>query len=280
MSDQLEKSSVEYHDTRFFLVFIPLVNALNYYLTYTDIKFNAHTGLTFAIDTLQGFGAWWIMRIIILYLDKRLPYQPDPLKRITVQIIATSLAGLGFIIFTTEILNSALRDKPVPKSFYLFDIFIFLIWFFVINGIYIGLHYFNLWQNAEKLRILERTNNQQKKTRQEGLLVRQGKQNLIIPVAELAAVYVEGEYAMLLTTSFKKHLHDLSLEKIEKQLPEELFFRINRQVILHRQFIAGFERSENGKLSVLVSNAEILPSPVLVSRTKAAAFKNWFRQPE
>jgi hypothetical protein len=274
MTAQLEKTSVDYRDIRFFLVFIPLVNALNYYLTYSNIQFNAHTGLTFAIDTLQGFGAWWIMRSVIIYLDKRLPYQPRPLKRIIVQIIATSIAGLAFIIITTEILNAFLKENPVPESFYLFDVFIFLIWFFVINGIYIGLHYFNLWQTSEKYRVQERNGIEQKRTRQEGLMVRQGKQSLIIPVADLAAVYVEGEYAMLLTTSFKKHLHDLSLEKIEKQLPEELFFRINRQLILHRQFIAGFERSENGKISVLVSNAETLPSPIQVSRTKAAAFKN------
>ncbi|MGC4034344.1 MAG: hypothetical protein QM764_00185 [Chitinophagaceae bacterium] len=31
------------------------------------------------------------------------------------------------------------KGKTAPLSFYLFDVFIFIIWFLVINGIYIGL---------------------------------------------------------------------------------------------------------------------------------------------
>lgn len=280
MNAQFEIKRVDYHDTRFFLAFIPLVNALNYYLTYSNIPFNFHTALTFAIDTIQGFAAWLVIRSIIIYLDKRLPYQPDPIKRIVVQVVFTSLAGLAVIVVTTEILNAILSEKPVPRSFYLFDIFIFLIWFFVINGIYIGLYYYHLWRDSEKIRFEERADARQRKSRDEGLMVKHGKQNLLIPVAELGAVYVEGDYAILLTVAFKKHLYDLSLDKIEQKLPAESFFRINRQLILHRQFITGFERSENGKLNVLLSRPEGIPVQPQISRTKAAAFKSWFGQPE
>ncbi|RYY18474.1 MAG: hypothetical protein EOO04_23925, partial [Chitinophagaceae bacterium] len=174
MNTYQEKTSVSYHEIRFFLVFIPLVNALNYYLTYSDIRFNSYTAITFVIDTLQGFAAWGAMRMIILQLDKRFPFQPNPIKRIIIQVILTSLAGLVVIIVSTEILNAIVRDKPVPGSFYLFDIFIFLIWFFVINGIYVGLHYYSLWKTAEKSRHEDRISNEQKKIRQEGLLVRHG----------------------------------------------------------------------------------------------------------
>ncbi|MFT3683276.1 MAG: LytTR family DNA-binding domain-containing protein [Ferruginibacter sp.] len=265
-------SVTRYKDISFFLVLIPLINALNYYLTYSNIQFNGRTLLTFTIDTLQGYAAWWIIRTIIIFLDKKIPYEPKPLKRILLQLLFTSVAALAFIIITTEILNAITKDTPVPGSFYSLDIFIFLIWFFVINAIYTGWHYYHLWTDSEKLRLEE------KKIRQDGFVIRQGKQTVSIPLAEVAAVYVEGDYSMLLTASTKKHLVDMSLDKIEKQLPEELFFRVNRQYILHRKMITGFDRVENGKINIIVASPETLPALIPMSRTRVSEFKTWFSQ--
>ncbi|MFI5156194.1 MAG: LytTR family transcriptional regulator DNA-binding domain-containing protein [Chitinophagales bacterium] len=268
-----EKSSfrANYHDIKLFLVLIPLINALNYYLTYTNIAFSWHTALTYSVDTLQGYTAWFTIRSIILILDQKMPYANDPLKRIIVQLVLTSLAGLAVIIFSTEFLNWILKGTPMPASFYRFDIFIFLIWFFVINGIYIGIFYYQQMRFAEQQRIEE------KKVRAEGFLTRSGKQQIIIPFAEAAGVYVEGDYAVLVTTSGRKHLLDQSLDRVEENLPEEMFFRINRQYILNRNMIRGFERAENSKINVLVNTSDHLPGSMQMSRTRAPAFKSWFR---
>ena len=263
-------TTVNYKDIAFFLLLIPVINALNYYLTYSGIRFNGYLFYTFFIDTLQGYAAWWVLRTIIIYLDKKIPYEPRPLKRILLQLLFTSLAGLALIIATTEILNALTKDEPVPSGFYTLDIFIFLIWFFVINGIYIGWHYYLLWSHSEKLR------SEEKKIRQDGFMVKQGKQSVNIPIPEISAIYVEGEYAMLLTNNSRKHLLDQSLDKIEKQLPGEFFFRVNRQYILHRKIIAGFERVENGKINIMVAQPDPLPASISMSRTKVAEFKTWF----
>lgn len=271
MTKEFPQSPVVYKDIRLFLLLIPFINVLNYYLTYTNIPFSWWTALTFTIDTLQGYAAWWLIRSIILYFDIRLPYEPNPLKRILIQLFVTSLAGLSVIIITTEIINAIARDTPVPVSFYKFDIFIFLIWFLVVNGIYIAWHYYLLWNASEKLRTEE------KKVRQDGFMVKQGKQNQNIPMTEIAGFYIEGEYAILLTTNYKKHLLDQSLDKVEKQLPAEFFFRLSRQYILHRKMIRGFETGENGKINILVIATESLPAIIQVSRLKAVAFKRWFK---
>ncbi|GEO09255.1 LytR/AlgR family response regulator transcription factor [Segetibacter aerophilus] len=261
---------IVYNDVPLFLLLLPFINALNYYLTYTNISFNWHTALTFTIDTLQGYAAWWTIRSIIIHLDRKLPHQPKPVKRILIQLLVTSMAGLAVIIITTEIINAIAKDTPVPSDFYKYDIFIFLIWFFVINGIYIGLHYYKLWHESETQR------NHEKRLRKEGFIIKQGKQHLNIPFSEIASVYLAGEYAMLLTVGSKKHLLDQSLDNVEKQLPVEHFFRLNRQHILHRKMITGFERAENGKLNILVVNTHHPSVPLQVSRTKASAFKAWF----
>ena len=117
----------KYKDASLFIILIPLINAINYYLTYSTIQFNAHGILTFIIDTLMGYAAWIAVRTIIIYLDRILPFTDRPLKRIAIQLLCTTLSGLLVIILLTEMINYFATSSPVPKSFYLFDIFIFII---------------------------------------------------------------------------------------------------------------------------------------------------------
>src|SRR5215831_2400614 len=260
----------KYHDVKFFLVAIALIAAFNYYLTFRNISFNGFLFLTYSIDTIQGWLAWWAVRSIVIYLDKKLPYANQPLKRILIQLLFTTAAGLLVIILLTELESWILRGKPAGVSFYLFDVFIFVIWFIVINGIYIGLHYYQEWKQSEHHRLEE------KKIRVTGYTVKQGKQNMLIPFDEISGFYSEDGYSILLNLQNKKFFPDKSLDKIEKELPEEWFFRLNRQYIIHRNAITGFKRTNDGKLDVSIRKLENLPGTVQVSRTKAIVFKKWF----
>jgi hypothetical protein len=263
----------KYRDVKFFLIFIAFVSAFNYYLTYTKIKFDWFLVLTYTIDTVQGWLAWWAVRSIIIYLDKKIPYGDRPLKRILVQLIFTTFTGMMIIILLTELVSWIARGRPAVPSFYFFDIFIIVIWFFVINGIYIGMHYYNEWKESEHRR------QEEKKVRAGGIAVKSGKQNLLIPFHEVTGFYTQDGYTVLLNRQEKKFFPDQSLDKIEKTLPEEWFFRLNRQYILHRDCISGFKRLQDGKIEVLLIPTENLPGNVQVSRLRAGAFKKWF-QPE
>jgi hypothetical protein len=266
-------SRSKYNDVKFFLFAIAFISAFNYYLTWSNIKFNWFLVLTYTIDTVEGWLAWWAVRSIVIYLDKKMPYEKRPLKRILVQLFLTTIAGLLVIILLTELVSVIVRGHTAPLSFYLFDVFIFVIWFIVINGIYIGLHYYQEWKQSEHHR------QEEKKVRANGYTVKQGRQNLLIPFAEISGFYSEDGYSILLNQQNKKFFPDKSLDKIEKELPEEWFFRLNRQYILHRNAIKGFKRTNDGKLDVAIRKLENLPETVQVSRTKAVVFKKWF-QPE
>jgi DNA-binding LytR/AlgR family response regulator len=270
MAAKTSIEKVKYDDLIFFLILIPFINALNYYLTYTNIPFNSHTLITFLIDTFDGYAAWWGLRAVIIYLDKRMPYENNPLKRILLQLFFTSVVALAIIIVLTELVNAIAKDTPVPSSFYQYDIFIFLIWFFVLNGIYIGLHYYHEMKQVERLRL------EDKKMRKEGFSVKDGRQNLIVPFDAITGFFVEGDYTVLVTTETKKYLIDRSLDKIEQSLPAELYFRLNRQYIIHRDIVKGFTKIENGKLNVLLFSSAYFPEQIQVSRTKAPGFKTWF----
>ena len=264
----------KYHDVKFFLIAIAFISAFNYYLTYTGIRFNWFLILTYSIDTVQGWLAWWAVRTIIIYLDEKLPYTDRPLKRILIQVLVTTAVGLLIIILLTELVSLIARGRTVPLSFYLFDVFIFLIWFLVINGIYIGMHYYSEWRQSELQRL------QDKKVRVDGLNVKQGKQNLLIPFDDIIGFYAEEGYTVLLTWENKKYFPDKSLDRLEEGLPEELFFRLNRQYILHRKALTGFKRTGDGKIDVLVNAFDHFPKAIPVSRTKAVGFKSWFQPDE
>lgn len=271
MTEANKNTKPYYPDIIIFLVFIPFISAFNYYLTYSNIKLNGFLALTFTIDTAQGYLAWWAVRAFIIYLDKKWPYEKGGAKRILFQLITTSFIGLIIISALTELVSLIAKGKPAPLAFYTIDLFIISIWFFVINGIYIGLYYFNLWRQSEaKLR-------EETRVKSGGLLIKLGKQEILLPFQEIAGFYVENEYPMACLVSGKKYYLDKSLDKVQDDLPQEMFFRLNRQFMLHRQLVTGFRRLENGKIMVMTTTKENFPSEIPVSRTKAAAFKAWFR---
>ena len=261
---------IKYKDVKLFLWLIPLINVINYYLTYTGMIPFWRLVITFTLDTLSGYIAWLILRAIIIWLDKRISYTEHPLKRILIQLALTLIGGMGCIILITEFVNFLATDKPVPRSFYTKDVLIISIWFFVVNGIYVGLYYYQLWRESEESRKRE------SEIRINGFKVSTAKENLLLPFEEIGGFYIDGDYSVVVTTEKKKYLLDYSLDKVERTLPRTHFFRLNRQYIVHRQLVTGFEKGENGKINVLLRNMDPLPPSIPVSRTKAAGFKSWF----
>jgi hypothetical protein len=264
----------KYNDVRFFLIAIAFISAFNYYLTYTHIKLNWFFVLTYTLDTVQGWLAWWAVRSIIIYLDRKIPYSQNLTKRIIVQILITTITGLLIIILLTELVSWIARGHSAPLNFYTFDIFIFIIWFFVLNGIYIGMHYYHEWKESEHQR------QEEKKLRAGGFSVKHGKQNLLIQFSDIFGFYSEDGYTYLQTWQEKKYLTERSLDKTEELLPEEIFFRMNRQYILHRNTLNGFKRTGDGKLDALVKTAGNIPPTISVSRNRAVEFKKWFQPGE
>lgn len=260
-------------EVKLFLVLIPLINVSNYYLTYSNITFRWRTLITFSLDTLIGYAAWTAIHFIIVKMDKRLPFSENVIKRLTIQIITTVFTGMFIIIASTMILNYFFDDRPIPLTFFTYDVFIISVWFLVINGIYVGMYFYHEWRTTENKRAEEN------KIKTGGLKVRSGKQELVLNYEEIAGFSVDGEYIICLTMSGKKFLLDQSMDKLEKLMPGSWFFRLNRQFLVHRQIISGFEKAENGKLNILTKSLPPLSSPIAVSRTRAPAFKTWF-QPE
>lgn len=267
----MKKANPYHPDILIFLILIPFISGFNYYLTYTNIKFDWFLALTYTLDTLQGYAGWYSVRLIILYMDKKIPFEEGTARRIWIQIIVTSFSGLLVITLLTELVSWIAKGESAHISFYTTDIFIIGIWFLVVNGIYIVLHYYNKWQKAEAL-LREET-----KIKAGGFMVKLGKKEMMLNFQDVCGIYVDGDYTIAIDKTGRKYFPDQSLDKIEKSLPQTYFYRLNRQFIIHRMMITGYQRAENGKVIVLLKENENLPAEITVSRTKAPLFKNWFQ---
>jgi DNA-binding LytR/AlgR family response regulator len=297
-----------YKDKWFIILLVPFANTINYLLTYSFPKPILRFLLTYGIDTVQGYIAVLIIRYIIILLDKKIGYFQNIGYRLTIQILLTSTAGLLSIALATELVNFIATNKPLPISFYTHNMPIFFIWMLVINGLYVGLYFYHhLLGYQQKIKELEQVqiikNSMADDTvdnivanivdnvanipvnipykeniKPNNIIVSLGQQQVILSWKDIACFYVEDELSLVLTVEGKKYIVNNSLEKIENLVDTHLFFRANRQIIIHKQVIQQINKDENRKLTVFLKPIKDIPTPLTISRIKAPDFKKWLEQ--
>jgi len=89
------------------------------------------------------------------------------------------------------------------------------------------------------------------------------------------AFFVKENSIYLYTFSGDKYILDFAkLEDIVELLDPKIFYKANRQSIIHMDSILSVKLQENQKLKVILK--EPLKSEIDISREKAPAFKKWF----
>ncbi|MEM0940163.1 MAG: LytTR family DNA-binding domain-containing protein [Bacteroidota bacterium] len=261
-------SSKYFPDINFFLIAIPIISAFNYYLTYAEIQINGFLLLTYSIDTIQGYVAWFCVRLIIIKLDQSFPFSKHMMSRVILQIVSTTFIGLLIIIALTEMVSWVFRGRPALPNFYHTDIFIISIWFLVINAYYIIIHFYREWTKSLEYQ------KELVKAKLDYLLVPSLQKEIKIPFHELNMVSLRKGVTEIYTKE-KLVKCFLTLESLEKQLPELDFFRANRQVILSKSVIQEYKKLVNGKIQVFLTLKDINIGDIIISRTRAPRFKLW-----
>jgi DNA-binding LytR/AlgR family response regulator len=105
----------------------------------------------------------------------------------------------------------------------------------------------------------------------------QVRRNWLPVAASDIACFLRENLNYLITFSGEKYIIDyVTLEEVEELLDPKLFYRANRQAIVHINAIQSIRLQENQKLTLT------LKAPVRmeqdVSREKAPAFKKWFER--
>ena len=108
----------------------------------------------------------------------------------------------------------------------------------------------------------------------EKFVVKVRHQWLPVPTKEIACFYREN-LNYLVTFSGDKHILDFTtLDEVEELLDPRIFYRANRQSIIHIDSIQSVKPQENQKLVITLKSP--LKIELDISREKAPGFKKWF----
>lgn len=98
-----------------------------------------------------------------------------------------------------------------------------------------------------------------------------------IQVSDIAYFYSEDKVTFVVTRDGKSHIVDFPLNKLEEQLNEKQFHRVNRQFILSVDSIIDIQPYFNGKALIKVRPS--YDGIIQISREKVPALKLWLDEP-
>jgi two-component system, LytTR family, response regulator LytT len=103
----------------------------------------------------------------------------------------------------------------------------------------------------------------------------EGKMYFVL-VENIAFIYLEDKTVYLLDFNGNKHAIFKTLDTLEKAIPPQQFYRINRQMIVNRQAIKDVERFANRRVVVHLT----IPTSEnnLVPRLKVKRFLSWIEK--
>ena len=120
-----------------------------------------------------------------------------------------------------------------------------------------------------KLKLAEKTEKQDKKLDLEDqIFIKDGKKCWMVKISEIYLFEVEGNYTKVFFRNEKSVL-TRSLNVIEKKLPQEKYFRANRNTIFNINYIQNIENWFSGNLMIKLPN----DNQVEISRRQAVLFK-------
>lgn len=120
-----------------------------------------------------------------------------------------------------------------------------------------------------KLKLAEKTEKQDKKLDLEDqIFIKDGEKCWMVKISEIYLFEVEGNYTKVFFRNEKAVL-TRSLNVIEKKLPQEKYFRANRNTIFNINYIQNIENWFSGNLMIKLPN----DNQVEISRRQAVLFK-------
>lgn len=104
-------------------------------------------------------------------------------------------------------------------------------------------------------------------------MVKSGQKIKVIAVADIAYFKAEEGVVLLITHNNKRFVVNYTLDQLEDQLDEHVFFKANRQLLVNIKAVAEVHPYFKGRLQLRLE-PPVSEDPV-VSSNKTAAFKSW-----
>lgn len=189
-------------------------------------------------------------------------------KKVEIVTIVWFMAStLGYITLMYIPVN-IIADKVVGGQTVFYYLLIGLLLTLLLSFILIGLWYAQDIYNLYKLSIKDA-----EITIESGAkITKLTYENILCFYSENKIVYTVQKDGTTITTDF-------TLNELEEKVNDQLFFRANRKIIIHKDAVDQIEKIENGKLRIRlkasIENDAI--AEIYISRYKRKAFMIWFQ---
>lgn len=191
--------------------------------------------------------------------------------------------GLSFEIFEAHEVKSAIifttaYDEYTLKAFKLNSID-YLLKPVVLTELKAAVEKFLKHRNTfdlSRLKIWLEENEWKRKPYKHRFAVKLGTQLRLFTTDGIDCFFSKNKGTYLHTDENRSYLLDTSLEKLESTLDPRIFFRINRQFIIHIEAITGMTKYTSTRLKIKLRNYN--DQPLVVSRKKVSAFMNWLER--
>jgi DNA-binding LytR/AlgR family response regulator len=109
------------------------------------------------------------------------------------------------------------------------------------------------------------------------VIVRLGTEYFVLPAMQVMMFYTVNKIVFCISNTGKKYVVEgTNLNQLMEELPTQLFFRANRQVIINIHYIQSFKPIGAGRIQINMQHD--IYQPIQVSQENAADFRKWVGQ--
>lgn len=246
-----------------------------------DYQFPLAYFLTVATVMLS---CWEVNFRIFKWLDRQIPFQHNPIRRIGRQL----LVGGGFTLLTfAMVFPVAIRvytgqwpTAPLITT----GVFVCIAIATIVNSYMVGLYLVDLIR-AEKQAVPQLNppilQPEAPVSSPKTILVEAGNRQVQLWPSEIAYFYSSNGVVLLIKSDGQQMTTNYNaFTQLNSQLPDTLFFQLNRQFIVYKTAIRNIQDDVNRKLLVDLSpplHKQQLVESVTVSRYRSAELKKWLQ---
>ncbi len=245
-------------------------------------------------DVLSG----WLIGLILFEfisrvvkkLDLRYDWEKFFIKRLVVQLLLGVFASSLLCYFLVYLQFRFILNQRMNDTTWLIYEFPFAVVFIIlINGMYLCWYYILQFRQSRQSAIADSPSPvlpapvaadegfiQNQNIRRSILNVRKGNMTIPLAVEQIAYIYKDDQCNYVKSIKDEKYITDFSLDELEGQLDESIFFRANRQTIVALRACQSFSPQEFGKLGLQLHPS--LEPMVIISQKRAPQFRKWINR--
>lgn len=181
-----------------------------------------------------------------------------------VWFMASTLGYITLMYIPVNFILSIVVGEQVEFYYLLIGLLITLLLSFILIGLSYAQDVYNLYKSSIKDAVVT---------------IESGAKTTKLAYENIACFYSENKIVFAVKNDGTTISTDFILNELEEKINNQLFYRANRQIIVHKDAVEEIEKIENGKLRIqlkaAIENDAI--KEINISRYKRKEFMNWFQ---